>query len=166
MKKKIITSLAILISIGGLSTAFACTKIDNYQGELAQSKTINPDISSSKTENYQYEIAHFKTINPDISRSEVESLMKLREQVDEISKQSEKLELEYGILVDNTKNPNKEPKNPEELTEEQRNKLSQLSDKFWNGELEFLEATYKAGLIKEDDYKIDKKSFEYARDNN
>lgn len=144
MKKIIITSLVILISVGGLTTAIASTKTGISQDEQA----------------------YFKTINPDISSSEVESLMKLREQVDGISKQSEKLELEYGILVDNTKDPNKEPKNPEELSEEQRNKLSQLNDKFWNGELEFLEASYKAGLVKEDDYKIDKKSFEEFRDNN
>jgi len=143
MKKTIMTSIAILISIGGLSTAWANTKSDNYKEELA----------------------HFKTINPDITKSEVESLMKLRKQVDEIHEQSEKLELEYGILVDNTKDPNKEPKNPEDLTSEQRNKLSQATIKFWNGELEFLEASYKAGLISEDDYKIDKKSFEKARDN-
>lgn len=144
MKKTIITSLAILISIGGLTTALA----------------------STKTENYKDELAYFKTINPDITSSEVESLMELRKQVDEFHKQSEQLELEYGILVDNTKNPNKEPKNPEELTEVQRNKLSQANDKFWNGELEFLEASYKAGLVKEDDYKIDKKNFEEIRDNN
>ena len=142
MKKTIITSLAILISIGGISTALA----------------------STKTENYKDELAYLRTINPDITNSEVESLMKLRKQVDEIHEQSEKLELEYGILVDNTKTPNKEPKNPEELTAEQRIKLSQASDKFWNGELQFLEASYKAGLVKEDDYKIDKKNFEEARD--
>ncbi len=144
MKKTIITSLAILISIGGLSTAWA----------------------STKTEDYKDELAYFRTINPEITSSQVESLMKLRKQVDEIHEQSEKLELEYGILVDNTKNPNKEPKNPEDLTAEQRNKLSQANDKFWNGELQFLEASYKAGLVKEDAYKIDKKNFEEARDNN
>jgi hypothetical protein len=142
MKKTIITSLAILISIGGLSTAWA------------------------KSDNYINELAYFKTINPAITQSEVESLMKLRKQVDKIHEQSEKLELEYGILVDNTKDPNKEPRNPEELTAEQRNKLSQANIKFWNGELAILEASYKAGLISEDNYKIDKKSFEKARDNN
>ncbi|MGE7915117.1 hypothetical protein [Lysinibacillus xylanilyticus] len=142
MKKTIITSLAILISIGGLTTAYA------------------------KTENYKEELAYFQTINPDITKSEVKSLMELREQVDKIAEQSNKLELEYGTTVDNTKNPNKEPKDPEELTVEQLNKLSQLSEKFWNGELEFLEASYKAGLTNENDYKIDKESFEDARDNN
>ncbi|MGA3601171.1 MULTISPECIES: hypothetical protein [Lysinibacillus] len=141
MKKTIITSLAILISIGGLTTAFA----------------------STKTENYKEELAYFQTINPDITKSEVKSVMELREQVDKFGEQSEKLELEYGILVNE---PNKEPKNPEELTVEQLNKLSQAYEKFWNGELEFLEASYKAGLTNENDYKIDKESFEDARDNN
>ncbi|WP_427108458.1 hypothetical protein [Lysinibacillus xylanilyticus] len=141
MKKTIITSLAILISIGGLTTAFA----------------------STKTENYKEELAYFQTINPDITKSEVKSVMELREQVDKFGEQSEKLELEYGILVNE---PNKEPKNPEELTVEQLNKLSQAYEKFWNGELEFLEASYKAGLTNEDNYKIDKESFEDARDNN
>ncbi|MGE7024422.1 hypothetical protein [Solibacillus cecembensis] len=166
MKKTIITSLAILISIGGLTTVLASTKTGISQDELAHSKTVNPDISSSETETYQNELTYFKTINPNISRSQVESLMKLREQVDGISKQLERLELEYGILVDNTKDPNKEPKNPEELTVEQLNKLSQAYEKFWNGELEFLEASYKAGITNENDYKIDKESFEDARDNN
>lgn len=141
MKKTIITSLAILISIGGLTTVFA----------------------STKTENYKEELAYFQTINPDITKSEVKSVMELREQVDKFGEQSEKLELEYGILVNE---PNKEPKNPEELTVEQLNKLSQAYEKFWNGELEFLEASYKAGLTNENDYKIDKESFEDARDNN
>jgi len=142
MKKTIITSLAILISIGGLSTAWA------------------------KSDNYIEELAYFKTMNPEITKTEVESLMQLRKQVDELHEQSEKLELEYGLLVDNTKDPNKEPKNLEDLTSEQRNKLSQATINFWNGELKFLEASYKAGLISEDGYKIDKKSFEKARDNN
>ena len=141
MKKTIITSLAILISIGGLTTALA----------------------STKTETYKDELAYFQTINPDITKSEVKSVIELREQVDKFGEQSEKLELEYGILVNE---PNKEPKNPEELTVDQLNKLSQAYEKFWNGELEFLEESYKARLTNENDYKIDKESFEDARDNN
>ncbi|KOP72409.1 hypothetical protein AMS59_15880 [Lysinibacillus sp. FJAT-14745] len=144
MKKTIITSLAILISIGGLTTALASTKTGISQDELT----------------------YLKSINPSITMSEGNSLKQQRKQLDDLHKQVEELEFDYGILVDNTKNPNKEPKKLDELTAEKRKKHSQLIDKVWSKELQFLDAQYKAGLIKEDDYKIEKKNFEELRDNN
>ena len=144
MKKIIITSLAILISVGGLTTALASTKTGISQDELT----------------------YLKSINPFITMSEGNSLKQQRKQLDDLHKQVEELELEYGILVDNTKNPNKVPKSLDDLTAEQRKYHSQLIDDIWSEELRFLDAQYKAGLVKENDYKIDKKSFEEFRDNN
>ncbi|WP_390208449.1 hypothetical protein [Bacillus toyonensis] len=121
--------------------------------------------TSKKTEISKEELKYSKAINPNIAESELESLNKQRKQLDELHKQIEKLELDYGILVDSKKDPNKEPKSMDDLTAEQRKNHLELLIKFWYGEIQFLDAQYKAGLIKEDIYKEGKKNFEDARKN-
>lgn len=144
MKKVTITTLTIVLAMGLSTVAFA--------------------NSSTTTELSNKALAYLKSINPRITSSEADSLMKQRKQLDELHKQIEKLELDYGILVDNTKDPNKEPKSLDDLTAEQRKNHAQLLDKMWGEELRFLDAQYKAGLIKKDDYKVDKKNFENLRE--
>lgn len=146
MKKIMITTLSIGIVMGLSTIAFANT--------------------GTKTEIYKEELAHAKSINPSITSSEVDSLMKQREILDELYKQINKLELSYGILVDNTKDPNKEPKHPDDLTKTQRENYLQLKIKIWDEELQFLDTQYKAGLIKEDIYRTDTKNFQYFKDEN
>ncbi|HDR7642129.1 hypothetical protein A6283_23540 [Bacillus wiedmannii] len=103
-------------------------------------------------------LAHFKSQNSSITESEIDSIMKQRKQLDGLYKQMEKLELDYGILVDD---PNKEPtKSVDDLTAEQRKNHHQLSTKIWDGEIQFLDAQYKVGLIEEDIYKEDKRHYE------
>ncbi|TQR20839.1 hypothetical protein [Psychrobacillus vulpis] len=150
MKKATIATLTIVIAMGLSINTFANTN----------TKT------NTKNEIFQNELTYLKSINPGITSIEVVSLKKDRDQLDELHKQLEKLELDYGILVDNTKNPNKEPKSLDDLTAEQRKNHSQLIDKIWSEELRFLDAQYKAGLIKEDNYKVDKSNFEYLREKN
>ncbi len=144
MKKVTITTLAIVMAMGFSTYTFANTN-------------TKPEVSKE-------ELTYLKSINPSITSTKVDSLMKQRNQLDELYKQLQKLELDYGILVDNTKDPNKEPKILDDLTAEQREKHFQLSDKIWSEELRFLDAQYKAGLIKEDDYKLDKRNFEDLRE--
>lgn len=146
MKKVTITTLVIVLAMGLSTIAFA--------------------NSSTKTELSNKELAYLKSVNPSITSSEVDSLMKQRKELDELHQQIEKLELDYGILVDNTKDPNKEPKSLDDLTAEQRKNHSQLLDKIWSEELRFLDAQYKAGLIEKDIYKVDKKNFENIREKN
>lgn len=146
MKKIMITALSIGIVMGLSTIAFANT--------------------GTKTEIYKEELAHFKSINPSITSSEVDSLMKQREQLDALHKQLDELELSYRIRVDNTKDPNEEPKHLDDLTTTQRENCLQLSLKIWDEELKFLDAQYKAGLIKEDIYRTDKKNFQYFKDEN
>ncbi|SIR68956.1 hypothetical protein [Paenibacillus macquariensis] len=146
MKKVTITTLAIVMAMGFSTYTFANT-------------STKPEVSKE-------ELTYLKSINPSITSTKVDSLMKQRNQLDELHKQTEKLELDYGILVDNTKDPNKEPKILDDLTAEQREKHFQLIDKIWSEELRFLDAQYKAGLIKEDDYKLNKRNFEYLREKN
>ncbi|AIW87876.1 hypothetical protein bwei_5333 [Bacillus mycoides] len=106
-------------------------------------------------------LTHFKSKNPSITESEIDSIMKQRKQLDELHEQMEKLELDYGILVDD---PNKEPtKSLDDLTAEQRKNHRQLLTEIWDGEIQFLDAGYKAGLIDEDSYKEDKRNFEYIK---
>ncbi|CAH2464401.1 MULTISPECIES: hypothetical protein [Bacillus cereus group] len=106
-------------------------------------------------------LTHFKSKNPSITESEIDSIMKQRKQLDELHEQMEKLELDYGILVND---PNKEPtKSVDDLTAEQRKNHRQLLTKIWDGEIQFLDARYKAGLIDEDSYKEDKRNFEYIK---
>ncbi|MGZ9584306.1 hypothetical protein [Paenibacillus marinisediminis] len=146
MKKVIITTLAIAITMGVSTYTFA-----------------NPSTNSELSKE---ELAYSKSINPSITSSEVDSLIKQRKQLDELHKQLENLELDYGILVDNTKEPNKEPISLNDLTAEQREDYVQLTDKMWSEELRFLDAQYNAGLIKEDIYNEDKKNFEDFREQN
>ncbi|ENQ3080275.1 TPA: hypothetical protein ROX98_003795 [Bacillus pseudomycoides] len=149
MKKMIITTLAIATTIG-----------------IATTMVLSTDaFADTKTETSIGVLAHFKSINPSITNSEVDAIMKQRNQLDELNNQIEKLELDYGILVDSTKDPDKEPKSMDDLTAEQRKNHLELLIKFWDGEIQFLDAQYKAGLIKEDIYKEDKKNFEEARKN-
>ncbi|CAI8769020.1 MULTISPECIES: hypothetical protein [Bacillus] len=146
MKKIMIATLSIGIVMGLSTIAFANT--------------------GTKTEIYKEELAHFKTINPDITILEVDLVMKQRKQLDELYEQLEKLELNYGIRVDNTKDPNKEPKHLDDLTTTQRENCLQLNIKIWDEELQFLDVQYKAGLIKEDMYRTEKKNFTYFKDEN
>ncbi|MGG0185465.1 hypothetical protein [Bacillus rhizoplanae] len=146
MKKIIITTLAIVSVMGLATNTFANT--------------------GTKTEVSKEELTYLKSINPSITNSEADSLMKQRKQIDELHKQLEQVRLDYGILVDNTKDPNKEPKNLDDLTAKQRENYLQLSKKMWDAEIQFLDAQYKAGLIKEDVYKADKKNFEDLRQKN
>ncbi|PFM61816.1 hypothetical protein COJ48_20290 [Bacillus cereus] len=139
MKKIIITTLSLGLLMGLSTVVFANT--------------------SSKTEGYAAELTHFKLTNPNITSSEVNSIMKQKEELDELYKQLDELELRYGIRVDNTKNPHKEPKHLDDLPTVQREKCLQLSIKIWDEELQFLDAQYKAGLIKEDIYTIEKNNF-------
>ncbi|CAH2465037.1 hypothetical protein [Bacillus mycoides] len=107
-------------------------------------------------------LTHFKSINPSISESEIDSIMKQRKQLDELHKQMEKLERDYGILIDD---PNKEPtKSVDDLTAEQRKNHCQLLTKIWDEEIQFLDAQYKAGLIEEGSYKEDRKNFENMKE--
>lgn len=148
MKKVIITTLTIVTTIALSTSAFAFTN------------------TNKKTEISKEELEYSKTINPNITESELESLNKQRKQLDELHKQMEKLELDYGILVDNTKDPNKEPtKSVDDLTTEERKNHLELLTEIWDGEIQFLDAQYKVGLIKEDIYKEDKKNFEEIRKN-
>ncbi|MED0986148.1 hypothetical protein [Bacillus paramycoides] len=139
MKKIIITTLSLGLLMGLSTVVFANT--------------------SSKTEGYAAELTHFKLTNPNITSSEVDSIMKQREELDVLYKQLDELELRYGIRVDNTKNPHKEPKHLDDLPTAQREKCLQLSIKIWDEELQFLDAQYKAGLIKEDMYTVEKNNF-------
>jgi hypothetical protein len=110
---------------------------------------------------FEEELAYSKTINPNIKNSEVHSLRKQRNQLDELHRKLDKLELDYGILVDNTKYPNKELKGhtDERTAEKSKNHLELLTE-IWNGEMRFLNARYKAGLIEKDMYKEDKSILE------
>lgn len=147
MKKMIITTLTVVATMVLSTSAFAFTD------------------TSKKTEISKEELKYSKAINPNITESELKSLKKQRNQLDELHKQIEKLEIDYGILVDSKKDPNKEPKSMDDLTAEQRKNHLELLVKFWDGEIQFLDAQYKAGLIKEDIYKEDKKNFEEIRKN-
>ncbi|WP_144506529.1 hypothetical protein [Bacillus mycoides] len=104
---------------------------------------------------FEEELAYSKTINPNIKNSEVHSLRKQRNQLDELHKKLDKLELDYGI------HPNKELKGhtDERTAEKSKNHLELLTE-IWYGEMRFLDARYKAGLIEKDMYKEDKSILE------
>ncbi|PGW29309.1 hypothetical protein [Bacillus cereus] len=144
MKKIMITTLSLGLLLGLSTVVLANT--------------------GSKTESYAEELAHFKLTNPNITRSEVHSIMKQREELDELYKQVDVLELNYGIRVDNTKDPHKEPKHRDDLPKYQREKCIQLSIKILEKEIQFLDTQYKAGLIKRDVYTIDKNNFNHFKD--
>ncbi|MED0997746.1 hypothetical protein P4T34_20190 [Bacillus mobilis] len=144
MKKIMITTLSLGLLLGVSTVVFANTGI--------------------KTENYAAELAHFKLTNPNITSSEVNSIMQQREELDELYKQIDALELNYGVRVDNTKDPHKEPIHRDDLPKAQREKCMQLSIKIWDKEIQLLDVQYKAGLIKEDVYTVDKNNFKYFKD--
>ncbi|PGO33090.1 hypothetical protein CN984_05575 [Bacillus cereus] len=144
MKKIMITTLSLGLLLGLSTVVFA-----------------NTDL---KTESYAAELAHFKLTNPNITSSEADSIMKQREELDELYKQVDALELNYGVRVDNTKDPHKEPVHRDDLPKAQRKKCMQLSIKIWDKEIQLLDAQYKAGLIKEDVYTVDKNNFKYFKD--
>ncbi|MGG1136524.1 hypothetical protein [Bacillus mycoides] len=139
MKKIIITTLSLGLLMGVSTVVFANT--------------------GTKTKAYAAELAHFKLTNPTITSSEVNSIMKQREELDELYNQLDQLELIYGVRVDNTKDPHKEPKHRDDLPTAQREKCIRLSIKTWDKEIQFLDAQYKANLIKEEIYKVEKSNF-------
>ncbi|PDZ07884.1 hypothetical protein COE20_16915 [Bacillus cereus] len=144
MKKIMITTLSLGLLLGLSTVVFANT--------------------GTKTEASAEELAHFKLTNPNITSSEVDSIMKQREELDELYKQIDALELNYGVRVDNTKDPHKEPIHRDDLPKGQREKCMQLSIKIWDKEIQLLDVQYKAGLIKEDVYTVDKNNFKYFKD--
>ncbi|EJR49846.1 hypothetical protein IIM_03720 [Bacillus cereus VD107] len=146
MKKLIMTTLSIGLLMGLSTVVFANT--------------------GTKTEVYVEELAHFKLTNPSITSSEVNLIMKQREELDELYNQLDELELSYGVRVDNTKDPHKEPKHRDDLPKAQREKCIQLSIKIWDEELQFLDTQYKAGLIKEDMYTVEKNNFKSFKEKN
>ncbi|OJD65075.1 hypothetical protein [Bacillus albus] len=120
--------------------------------------------TGNKNEISKEKLMYFKSINPSITNLEINSLMEHRKQLDELYKQIDKLEKDYGTLVDYEKEQNKEPKRLADLTEKQLENYFKLSDKIWKKELEFLDAQYKFGLIKKDIYIVDKELIEDLRD--
>ncbi|MFE9081223.1 hypothetical protein [Bacillus mobilis] len=144
MKKIMITTLSLGLLLGLSTVVFANT--------------------GTKTEASAEELAHFKLTNPNITSSEVDSIMKQREELDELYKQIDALELNYGVRVDNTKDPHKEPIHRDDLPKGQHEKCMQLSIKIWDKEIQLLDVQYKAGLIKEDVYTVDKNNFKYFKD--
>ncbi|MGE7940053.1 hypothetical protein [Bacillus paramycoides] len=144
MKKVTIATVAIAIAMALPVNTFANTGNKN-------------EISKEK-------LMYFKSINPSITNLEVNALMEHRKQLDELYKQIDKLEKDYGTLVDYEKEQNKEPKRLADLTEKQLENYFKLSEKIWKKELQFLDAQYKFGLIKKDIYIVDKELIEDLRD--
>ncbi|PFZ39642.1 hypothetical protein COL77_23135 [Bacillus wiedmannii] len=120
--------------------------------------------AGSKNEISKEMLMYFESINPSITNLEVNLLMGHRKQLDELYNQIDKLEKDYGTLVDYEKEENKEPKRLADLTEKQLENYFKLSEKIWKKELEFLDAQYKFGLIKKDIYMVDKELIEELRD--
>ncbi|MFT0561376.1 hypothetical protein [Bacillus cereus] len=132
---------------------------------IAMALPINTFANTgNKNEISKEKLMYFKSINSSITNLEVSSLMEHRKQLDELYKQIDKLEKDYGTLVDYEKEQNKEPKRLADLTEKQLENYFELSDKIWKKELEFLDAQYKSGLIKKDIYIVDKELIEDLRD--
>lgn len=144
MKKIIMATIAIVIAMVLPINTFANT--------------------GNKNENSKDKLMYFKSVNPSITNLEANSLMEHRKQLDELYKQIDKLEKDYGTLVDYEKEQNKEPKRLADLTEKQLENYFNLSEKIWEKELEFLDAQYKFGLIKKDIYIVDKELIEDLRD--
>ncbi|MED0987759.1 hypothetical protein [Bacillus paramycoides] len=120
--------------------------------------------TDSKNEISKEKLMYFKSINPSITNLEANLLMEHRKQLDELYKQIEKLEKNYGTLVEYEKEKNKEPKRLADLTEKQLENYFKLSEKIWKKELQFLDAQYKFNLIKKDIYIVDKELIEDLRD--
>lgn len=156
--KKIAISISISISLIGILTTGVAVL-----GKPSFSFT-NTSVKTEPFENkltLEEELAYNKTINPNITKSEVYSLREQRNQLDGFYKKMDKLEQDYGILVENTKEKNKELRgNMDERTAEQRKDHLKLLSEIWYGEMRFLKARYKAGLITKDMYKEDKRILE------
>ncbi|HDR7367114.1 hypothetical protein [Bacillus toyonensis] len=132
---------------------------------IAMALPINTFANTgNKNEISKEKLMYFKSINPSITNLEVNSLIEHREHLDELYKQIDKLEKDYGTLVDYEKEQNKEPKRLADLTEKQLENYFNLSVKIYKKELEFLDAQYKFGLIKKDIYIVDKELIEDLRD--
>lgn len=132
---------------------------------IAMALPINTFANTgNKNEIFKEKLMYFKSINSSITNLEVNSLMEHREQLDELYKQIDKLEKDYGTLVDYEKEQNKGLKILADLTEKQLENYFKLSEKIWKKELEFLDAQYKFGLIKKDIYIVDKELIEDLRD--
>lgn len=132
---------------------------------IAMALPINTFATTgNKNEISKEELMYFKSINPSITNLEVNSLMEHRKQLDELYKQIDELEKDYGTLVDYEKEQNKELKILAELTDKQLENYFKLSEKIWKKELEFLDTQYKFGLIKKDIYIVDKELIEDLRD--
>lgn len=144
MKKGIIITIAIGIAMAASINIFANTGPENK-------------ISKEK-------LVYVKSTNPSITNLEVDSLIEHRKQLDELYKQIEKLEIDYGTLVDYEKDQNKEPKKLADLTAKQLGNYFKLSEEIGNKELQFLDAQYKAGLIKREVYIADKRTIEDLKD--
>lgn len=90
---------------------------------------------------------------------------KLQKQIDDLHKESEKTMMDYGIMVDNTKDPNAEPKSYNELTKEQKDTLTKQLVKSYDLRLDYLKAQFDAGDMTKEDYEADKASTEYLKRN-
>ncbi|PEK10679.1 hypothetical protein [Bacillus toyonensis] len=132
---------------------------------IAMALSINTFANTgNKNEISKEKLMYFKSINPSITNLEVNSMIEHREHLDELYKQIDKLEKDYGTLVDYEKEQNKEPKRLADLPEKQLENYFNLSEKIYKKELEFLDAQYKFGLIKKDIYIVDKELIEDLRD--
>jgi len=90
---------------------------------------------------------------------------KLQKQIDNLHKESEKTMMDYGIMVDNTKDPNAEPKAYDQLTKEQKDTLTKQLVKSYDLRLDYLKAQLDAGNMTKEDYEADKASTEYLKRN-
>lgn len=147
MKKKIMLLVGTILVVGA-----------GVQGV----KYVKAGKSIQKSE----ELSYMQTINPTITQEEVSDLMKEREKVDKLHEELTKLSIDYGIVVDNEKNPNKEPVKFENLSKEQLDKYTELSNLVWEGEIDFLQKEYEIGLITEEEYNKAKLDFESLKENN
>lgn len=144
MKKMTIATIAIAVALVSPINTFSDTDSKN-------------EISKDK-------LMFSESINPSITKLELNLLMEHRKQLDELYKQIEGLEKDYGTLVDYEKEENKEPKRLADLTEKQLENYFKLSEKIWEKELQFLDAQYKFGLVKKNIYIEDKGLIEDLRD--
>ncbi|WP_346914792.1 hypothetical protein [Clostridium sp.] len=91
------------------------------------------------------------------------SVEKLQKQIDNLDKEMEKSMKDYGIMVDNTKDPNAEPKSYDQLTKEQKDTLTKQLVKSYDLRLDYLKAQFDAGLMTKEIYEEDKASTEYLK---
>lgn len=131
MKKMMIVSLTALsiLGIGAATTAYAMNKKATKE-----------------------EMSYLKKINPNINEEAVTSLKEKRSELDQLHQELTDLSIKYGIIVDNEKDGNKEPIHVDDLDSAKRMTYNKLSKSVWEKEIQFLDAQYKAGLIKKADY--------------